>query len=244
MGKSALALQIARDLADQLIPTLFLSLEMDTHSMVERIFCQMMEIDNFHLLSGRINHDDEIQKKWETFSTFIKEIPLLLTNGIGKTFAEVNELINLLDPKPKCVIVDYIQAVKQERQERTELNEYIRSFRQLMIEHDIAGILCSQMNRQVFDNSDNKPTLENLKSTGVLEEHADVVLMLYWKWFYTRDLKDKPYFEIILGKNRNGRTGRHELIYIPEYYLFKEDMVKKEHAVGDQVKVEKGKTWF
>jgi len=222
MGKSALALQIAKDLSTQQIPTLLLSLEMDVPSMIERLFCQTMEVDNYDVLCGRINTVPAIRDKWNRFKEFVVEIPLLLTNGIGKSFAEVTQLIQYMKPKPEVVIVDYIQGIKQSDKERAELNEYIRNFRQLMIENKMVGILASQMNRQVIDNRDNRPSLENLKSTGVLEEHADMVIMLFWEWFYTRKDEDKNNYEIIVGKNRNGKTGSHELHYIPEYYLFRE----------------------
>ena len=78
------------------------------------------------------------------------------------------------------------------------------------------------MNRQIVNNSDKRPALENLKGTGVLEEHADMVLMLYWEYFYTRDEQKKNDYEVIIGKNRNGRTGKHDMYFVPEYYLFRE----------------------
>lgn len=222
MGKSAFALQCAWDLADQNIPVLLLSLEMDVPSMLERMFCQYTRTDNFELLTGKMNFNQDLQVKWGAFEKWVEQIPLLMTNGIGKNFAEVNKLIELLDPKPRVVIVDYIQGIKQSDKERAELNEYIRNFRQLMIENKMVGILASQMNRAIIDNTDKRPSLENLKSTGVLEEHADMVLMLYWGYFYTSKEEDKNKYEIIVGKNRNGRTGKHELHFTPEYYLFRE----------------------
>jgi len=225
MGKSAFALQIARDLADQNIPVLFLSLEMDEQSMVERLFCSMMRVDNFDLISGEFNKQEEIRVKWNTFKNFMSKAKLLLTCGIGKSFGEVTNLLERLDPMPRVVIVDYIQGIKQSEKERSELNEYIRSFRQLMLQKNCVGILASQMNRQIIDNTDKRPSLENLKSTGVLEEHADMVLMLFWEWFYTRKEEDKNKYEIIVGKNRNGRTGSHKLFYTPEWYLFTENIV-------------------
>lgn len=222
MGKSSFCLQIARDLSDQHIPVLFLSLEMDVNSIIERLFCQTMKVDNFDLLCGRLNTNEEIQTKWKTFETWIKGVPLLVTNGIGKSFEEINKLIELLNPKPKCVIVDYIQGVRANKDERIEMNEYIRRFRELMIENNIIGILASQVNRQIIDNKDKRPTMENLKSTGVLEEHADIVILLYWDYFYTKNETDKNKYEIVIAKNRNGRTGKHEVWYFPEHYLFEE----------------------
>jgi replicative DNA helicase len=193
--------------------------------MLERLFCSMMKIDNFDLISDEFNKQEEIRAKWKTFKNFMAKVPLLLTCGIGKNFGEVNNLLERLDPLPKVVIVDYIQGIKQSEKERSELNEYIRNFRQLMLKKDCVGVLASQMNRQIIDNTDKRPSLENLKSTGVLEEHADLVLMLYWEWFYSRKEEDKNKYEIIVGKNRNGRTGSHKLFYTPEWYLFTENAV-------------------
>ena len=222
MGKSAFVLQIARDLADQMIPVWIVSLEMDVPSMIERLFCQQMEVDNFDLLSGKLNYNSGLQQKWDAFEKWVSKIPLLLTSGLGKNFGEINDLVAKLNPKPKIIIVDYIQGIRQSEKERSELNEYIRNFRQLMIEGDMVGILASQMNRAIIDNTDKRPSLENLKSTGVLEEHADMVLMLFWEYFYTRKEENKNKYEVIVGKNRNGRTGHHELYFKPEYYLFQE----------------------
>jgi len=222
MGKSAFAVQIARDMADAHIPTLLLSLEMDVESIIERLFCQMMKVDNFDMICGKLNTDDEIKLKWQTFRFWINKVPLMITNGLGKTFKDVNTIIDLLDPKPRVVIIDYIQGIRQGEKERAELNEYIRNFRQLMIQNNMVGILASQMNRMTTANDDKRPALENLKSTGVLEEHADVVFMLHWDYFYTRKEEDKNRYEIIVGKNRNGRTGKHDLWFIPEFYLFVE----------------------
>lgn len=221
-GKSALALQVARDIAEQKIPVLFLSLEMDTASLIERLFCQTKTVDNFDMICGKINKDITIFNKWQEFESEVVNLPLLITNGIGKTFPEVNLLIQTLEPKPKVVIVDYIQATRSTKEERIEINEYIRNFRQLMITNDMTGILCSQLNREVKDNLDKRPALENLKSTGVLEEHSDQVWLLFWNWYYTHKDEDRNKYELILAKNRNGRTGTHDLLFYPEYYQFRE----------------------
>ena len=141
MGKSAFAIQIARDVSDSNIPCLFLSLEMDVPSIIERMFCQQMSVDNFDMLCGKINNDEEIQKKWETFEKWVHRVPLMITDGLGKSFQEVTTMVELLDPKPKVVIIDYIQGIKQSEKERAELNEYIRSFRTLMLKNKMVGIL-------------------------------------------------------------------------------------------------------
>ena len=220
MGKSSLVLQVAQDIAGQNKPVLLLSLEMDVASLVERLFCQRMMIDNFELLTGKL---PVYNAEWVVFEEWLKKIPLLITCGIGKTFEEVNYLIANLDPKPNIVIVDYIQGIRQIENERERINEYVRNFRQLMLDNNMLGILCSQINRRILEQETKEPVLENLKSTGVLEEQADQVWLLFYQWFYTRNDNDKNKIKLILAKNRNGRTGEYNLVFLPEYYLFREE---------------------
>ena len=221
-GKSCLVRQIAWDLAKQGIPTLIMSLEDDTEMIIESIFSTVKEVDNYDLLTGCFKHRNDYQADWDEF---VKEIPpqLLITNNIGSTFEEVNYLLNALEPKPKCVIIDYIQAVKYEgKNERENLNEYIRRFREICIKNGIAGVLAAQMNRMAVLGEKSEPTLENLKGTGVLEEHADLVLILQWDYFYTRDEEKKNDFTVFVAKNKRGRTGKHYIRFYPQFSKFKE----------------------
>ncbi len=112
MGKSALALQMAYDLADQQKEVLFLSLEMTVESLIERLFCNRMEVDNYDMLTGKMKINAEYQEKWGIFVKLM-DIPLKLSCGLGKTFDDINGLIELLDPKPKIIIIDYIQAIRK-----------------------------------------------------------------------------------------------------------------------------------
>jgi replicative DNA helicase len=221
-GKSSFVAQIALDLADQGYPVLFLSLEMTVENILERLFCNIMRINNYDLMTGGFA---KYQNEWQTFCKLIENTPLLITSGIGKSWQEVNVMIENMNPKPRCVIVDYIQAVSRKSNESREtLNEYIRYFREMSLNHKFIGILCSQINRQSATDKSREPSLWTLKETGVLEEHADMVLLLHWDYFYTLDQdenKQKEY-KIIVAKSRNGRTGEFYVDFHPEYYLFKE----------------------
>ena len=232
IGKSALALQMASDLSKQGKRVLFLSLEMTVESMLERIFCNWHEVDNFDTLTGRLRIDQEISRKWLAFKDRMIGIPLILTCGIGLNCQEVEQVIDNLEEKPDAIFVDYIQAVRASRNEREALNEYIRHFRALCIHNKIAGVMCSQANRQVFDEDNKEPTLANLKSTGFLEEHAETVILLHWPHFYDNNKPENDY-KVIIAKQRNGRTGAHILHYKPEFYKFYDIEKEKEEDVAE-----------
>ena len=220
-GKSALVAQIALDVAmNSEFPVLFLSLEMNVESIIERMFCNVMSIDNYELLTGKYNTNSEIQKAWGKFCNQIDRVKLMVTNGIGYSFDEIIKVVEVMTPTPKVVIVDYIQAIRTSANtSREQTNEYIRMFRQLAIEKKFCGILCSQVNRGASQNSGNEPNMAQLKNTGVLEEHSDKVLLLHWANHYDEGCPQSEY-KVILSKNRNGRTGELKLYFEPQYYRF------------------------
>ena len=220
MGKSALGLQLAFDLAKQRKRVLFLSLEMTVDSMIERLFCNEMEVDNYDTLIGKMNTEPEIMAKWDCFKGRIEALDgFILTCGIGKTFDEVNHVVENLDFFPDAIFVDYVQAIKTEMREREVINEYIRKFREICVLNRIAGVVCSQANRQTFDEQKKEPTLANLKSSGFLEEHADTVILLHYPHAVDNNKPENDY-KLILAKQRNGRTGNHLLHFKPEFYKF------------------------
>jgi replicative DNA helicase len=223
-GKSSFALQIASDLSSQKIPVWLLSLEMSVPSLIERLFCHMMSVDNYSVLSGQMKMDKGIQRKYLKFKEIMQDSSLLITEGIGKNWEDVVQLIEAVGERPKVVIVDYIQNIAFRSGDTREIiNDYIRRFRNLAIKHNFAGILCSQINRGAEQQKNNEPTLAQLKETGFLEESADMVMLLHWKAFYDTIDNDTTPYSIDVAKNRNGRTGEHKLFYTPKYYRFTED---------------------
>lgn len=222
-GKTAFTLQIATDLADQNIPVLYLSLEMTKETLIERMFSELLEVDNYALLTGEFKKNAEIQAKWRTFAKQMAETPLLITEGLGRNFQHVIELLERLDPKPRVIFLDYLQMIKNNnKQEREMIDEYIRAFRTLCLQNKICGVICSQVNRGVFSEKMGVPSLEHLKGSGGIEEVADFIFLLNWNYFYTHKDEDKNKFELYVAKNRNGRTGKFDLFYLPEYYKFEE----------------------
>lgn len=173
-GKSSLALQMAYDLADQNNEVLFLSLEMSVESLMERLYCNTQKVANYDITAGRFATEQVYQDRWGLF-TKLMNIPLKLSCGLGKTFDDINGLIELLDPKPKVIIVDYIQAIRKGSDERRDMDDYILKFREICILNNIAGVLVSQNSRKVFDDESKEPSLANLKGTGCI--HPDSLVM-------------------------------------------------------------------
>jgi replicative DNA helicase len=144
---------------------------------------------------------------------------LLVEDKYGYDFDKIVHIVELV--RPDFVFIDYIQMISTKgfRTKLDAIEEYVRKMKQLSVEYDFGAILVSQVNRSGIEGAE----MQHLKWAGVLEEHADGVLMLKWDW----SLEDQTKFIIDVKKQRHGppKNGL-EFQFIPEYSLFKEKEIE------------------
>jgi replicative DNA helicase len=107
------------------------------------------------------------------------------------------------------LMVDYIQLVDSDdsRDSRQEqIAKISRRLKTLARELEVPVVALSQLNRAVESREDKRPRMADLRESGAIEQDADMVLLLHRPEQY--DQNDQPGIaELILAKNRNGRTG-------------------------------------
>lgn len=235
-GKSTLAMQIAYDLAIQGKTVLLLSLETTVEKMGARLFCLHNKFNNTKAFRGGLQDDPQA---WDKFEREIAGIPLVINDMLGKTWEDIEQVLKDTKLGPDAVIVDYIQTIATQdgKNKLDTMNEYIRQFREMAIRNDFAGVVCSQINRTMADEKTKEPQLHQLKGSGFLEEHADVVILLSWPYKYLKHSEGKVYtqeqfhrFYAYVAKNKDGQTGYQKLKFTPDYYLF-EDWIEQPKEV-------------
>ena len=103
--------------------------------------------------------------------------------------------------------------------EFSEISHYLKH---LAGQFGLTVVLLSQLNREC-EKAARRPQLSDLKETGSLEEDADVVLFVHRPEQYNRQdpaLRGKA--EFIIGKQRNGPTGKRNMVFQHEYQRFVE----------------------
>lgn len=228
MGKTALALSIARNVAKEYkIPVAFFSIEMSAIQLVIRLISAEAKIDQQKIRTGKINNRDTD----------------LILKALGKLsgaplIIDDSPMLNLMELKAKCrrmqvdfgiqlVIIDYLQLMhppKAESRER-EISIISRSLKQLAKDLEIPVIALAQLNRSVESRSDKRPLLSDLRESGSIEQDADVVLFVhrpevYGIQTYDDNSSTEGTAEIIIGKQRNGPTGTAKLAYLKDYARF------------------------
>jgi len=216
VGKSALALQIAQNIA-KVKTVLFFSIEMPVKQLVQRLLSYYARIDLFRLRQGYLNESDmEVLK--ECYGRILKDIPNL---RISDNIYDLNGIITACRREAESseiglVVVDYIQLVKVHgiSEKRLQVVEVSRELKLLAKELDCPVIAVAQLNRAVQMRVKQEPELSDLKESGSLEEDADVVMFIYSKDKYDEDA------EVRIEKNRNGSIGKIYMKFEKSYMRF------------------------
>ena len=223
MGKTALSLCIAKNIAVKKIPVAFFSLEMSKEQLATRLLAMTAKIDSSTLRKGKI-HDPDIENI-HTALAILEDIPIYIDDSAGITITELRAKTRRLKREKGVgiVIVDYLQLMKTSRNIESReqaIAEISRSLKGLAKELNIPIIALSQLNRMVESRSDKRPQLADLRESGAIEQDADLIMFVYREEVYKKDTESKGVAELIIGKQRNGPTGIVKLSYIAQYTSF------------------------
>lgn len=225
MGKSALAGNIAENVVLSGIPVVIFSLEMSGESVMARIFSSQSGINSSHLKRGFVSGDN-----WTRLVSVVDRIskaPLFVDDSSVLTPTQLKAKARRLKIEHNIglIIVDYLQLItvagRHDTRER-EIAEISRSLKALAKELKIPVIALSQLSRKVEDRTIKRPMMSDLRESGAIEQDADVVLFLYRDEVYNQseDNPERGFAEIIIGKHRNGPTGKFKMRFDAERTRF------------------------
>lgn len=224
MGKTALALNIARNAALQSgVPVGIFSLEMSKDQLAMRLLCAEARVDSHKIRTGFLSQQ-ECAKMITAAGSFM-DAPIYIddTPAISTLELRAKARRMMADRGLGLVVVDYLQLMRgregTERREQ-EISEISRGLKALAKELNIPVIALSQLNRKVEERNNKRPQLSDLRESGAIEQDADVIAFIYRDEVYNPDTPDKGIAEIIIGKQRNGPTGEVKLAYINSYTRF------------------------
>lgn len=234
MGKTALALDIARGCAKSLSLegkiVVFFSLEMNECDIVGRLYCGETGADNV-MFSLRENDDAKwaeflrtFEKSGDFFECMAKNIIIDDSNYITPENMRARcHSIRIKGKEIGLIVIDYLQLMSAGRGDnRTqELSHISRSLKLLAKDFHCPVVALSQLSRQVEARVDKRPMLSDLRESGSIEQDADAVMFVYRDDYYYPDSEKKGIAEIIIGKQRKGPVGTVELAWLPQATTFR-----------------------
>jgi replicative DNA helicase len=229
MGKSALALQLARHIAETTgLSVPLLSYEMSVSEIGMRMLSTALQYDLLKLRQGDIPTD--MERDLATAAQRMAALPMLIDDNPPETIGGVRSAMRRLARRRQigAVVVDYLQLMSAERQfggseNRTqEVSEISRGLKRLATELDVPVIALSQLNRQLEQRPNKRPNLSDLRESGSLEQDANAVLFLYREHVYNA-AADAREAELIIAKQRSGPLGTVPVLFDGACATFTED---------------------
>lgn len=227
MGKTAFCLDVARYAAVvENIPVALFSLEMSKEQIALRLMCAEAQVDASKLRRGMLKQSD--LDRLATAAGVLAESPIFVDDTPAISAMEMRAKARRLKAEKDVglIIVDYLQLMRgrqgPERSREQEISEISRSLKALAKELNVPVIALSQLNRRVEERGDKIPQLSDLRESGAIEQDADLILFIYRDEVYNKspDNPKRGTADIIVGKHRNGPTGKITLTFLPQFACF------------------------
>ena len=231
MGKTALSLNaIWHASGERKMPVAIFSLEMSKEQLVQRLISQTTRIPAQDLRSGNVRAED-----WPKLVRGVAEVsraPIWIDDTAGVTLMEIRAKVrrlasqlNVIGEMPlSLVVVDYLQLMvgqgNRAENRQQEIADISRGLKVLARDLDVPVLAIAQLSRAVEARHDKRPLLSDLRDSGAIEQDADMVMFLYRDEYYNSESDDKGIAEVIVGKHRNGPTGKVQLAWLEQYTKF------------------------
>jgi len=236
MGKSAIMSDMILASSEE-VPVGVFSCEMPKEQLSPRLACNLANLNYHNVRRGEISKSEK-----ERFSEAIKVIekrPIFTDHengiiGLDDYWLEKRELKieKTIDYKLKemvalgckVIFVDYLQLIQHinlsKKDRRLIVGDIAEMLRDYAKKYYITVVLLSQLRRfeQARYREDGKkspplPTLDDLKESGEIENHSDIVILLHRPQYYIEkeidlltDIVEDDAL-LLVAKNRDGCTG-------------------------------------
>jgi len=232
IGKTALAANIAESIVlpkkGKASPLLFVSLETHAEPIVHQMLLSRARVRSDRLRGGFAGRDE--QERLAQTAVELRPAPLYIHSAGSVSTAELRTLCETQEFG--LVIVDSIQLLTPtypaaDRWEQLSL--IARDLKAVALDLRIPILVTAQLNRD-SERERREPRLSDLSETGVLEQVADVIVLLTKPldaWDGSRITTGEV--DLIIAKNRQGPAGKFCLTFTREFARF-DDYVHEEKA--------------
>ena len=248
MGKTALALSIALNVARNGNHVAIASLEMTPDAMAMRALSEQTARQGRAVEYSAMRRGDmgEVHvKSLHRAAPIVGNLPVSFLprqyNDIGALSAGVKQLARRGDLS--LIIVDYLQLMRSTVRGNTneQVSDLSKSLKALAMQLEVPVLALSQLSRAVEQREDKRPVLSDLRDSGSIEQDADTVMFCYrdeyylereepdadnldaWEAWSAAMRKTRNRLDIIVPKQRAGEIGTARVRCNPGLNLVWED---------------------
>jgi len=232
MGKTAFAINIARNVLKREVPVGIISLEMDATEIVDRMVIQEADINAWKYSQGHTSESED--ERISEILNDMHEYPLMISDERGLNVAQIRARLRKFKAQLEemgLVIIDYLQMIQipEDYSQNTAraVGEVVLHLRNMASELEVPVLLISQISRKFTSRQDKRPVLSDLRDSGNIEEIADGVIFLYREAHTSPAAREKAQMEgtegeteVIVAKQRTGQTGAVKLEFDEDHICF------------------------
>lgn len=214
-GKTSLALGLATDASGHSdgCPCLFVSAEMTARQVAERLLSMRSRVSMNDIRTGKIGPYEFTQAQNRYAALAESEAGVYVLDRTTNVRAIVGFIRRYVrQHEIGLAIIDYLGLLTMPgNYERNDLRvgEIAKTFKAIAQELDVAVVLLCQLSR-ASATQNRAPILSDLRDSGDIEAHADVVIMAH-RGADTPDVLAET--TLYVRKNRQGSTGDVKLFY-------------------------------
>jgi replicative DNA helicase len=240
MGKTALAVQIISNVAQNGGGSFYSSLEMPVALLTPRFAsCRLWmpgetNIEYQSILRGQVSSQQagwvvSAAKETESWPLIIDDAPGLTPSELEARAQVAKARLERAGRSLDLVVVDHLHKMRQPgcQSKVTEYTEISARLAEMAKRLDCPVLALAQLNRSVESRDDKRPQLSDLRESGSIEQDADTVLFVYRPEYYLErqrcaqagaeadrlaDLSQvRGKLEVIIEKQRSGPIGTVDL---------------------------------
>lgn len=182
LGKTSLALDIARNVGTRNVPVGIFSIEMSQEQLVDRLIASQADVDSWKIRTGNLSSkgDDNDFSRIQNALGVLSEATIFIDDTPSPTIIQMRAMARRLQAEHGLglIIVDYLQLIQPRAVADSmvqQVTEISRSLKALARELDVPVLAISQLSRAVEQRSPQIPRLSDLRDSGCLS--GDTLIM-------------------------------------------------------------------
>lgn len=204
-GKTAIALQIALNMALDGIPCVFVTMEMTREQIAARAVACLASISLRKARAGRAT-PEEIERARYAATKTLADMPLTLLTPRKRDYKILRPILRR-SRGVQAVFVDYLQLFNGEQRDRfQQVGAASTECKALAMEFDTRMIVMSQLSREA---ERERPNMGHMRESGNIEQDANQIVLLSFQ-SEPGERPDPKRVDCALmadvAKNRDGRT--------------------------------------
>lgn len=210
VGKTAFALNMLWNIAQQGYQTSFFSIETTGKNVLQRLLATISGIDLQRIKQISDLTADELTQLTDAIDKILKS-GMNIQDKSNITPQDIRAQALKGDGSPQVIFIDYLQLMQTDSKvdRRVAIEKISRELKIIANETGAIIVVLSQLSRGVESRVDKRPMLSDMKESGGIEADASMALMLYRDDYYDQEDTDddKSELECNIAKNKDGETG-------------------------------------